>query len=131
MMVGKRMWWEAEAEEAEAGWKTVGLTATTHPSRSALRLPPGAPRGSAPGASGPAMNVGVDPKSDSAPASGFLIDEITVFAAELSRLDVLVLLLLSGQVDGLTGMVFSTNFDEPAQWTSVGPVSFEEQCQVC
>mmetsp|Transcript_33695 Transcript_33695/g.52390 ORF Transcript_33695/g.52390 Transcript_33695/m.52390 type:complete len:95 (+) Transcript_33695:259-543(+) len=77
------------------------------------------------------LNVGVDPESDSAPASGFLIDEITVFAAELSRLDVLVLVLLSGQVDGLTGMVFSTNFDEPAQWTSVGPVSFEEQCQVC
>eukprot|EP00961_Rhodomonas_salina_P210886 2847720-Rhodomonas_salina.1 len=43
------------------------------------------------------LNVGVDPRSDSAPALGFLIDEITVFAAELSRLDVLVLLLLSGQ----------------------------------
>eukprot|EP00961_Rhodomonas_salina_P207263 2797537-Rhodomonas_salina.1 len=52
------MWWEAEAEEAEAGWKTVGLTATTLPSRSASRLPPGAPRGSAPGALGPAMLVG-------------------------------------------------------------------------
>eukprot|EP00961_Rhodomonas_salina_P212331 2867059-Rhodomonas_salina.1 len=35
-MVGKRMW--LEAEEEEAGWKTVGLTATTLPSRSAQRL---------------------------------------------------------------------------------------------